>query len=101
MRHLLCEACGKDTPEGRRLVFEATPYEPAEWQRVVRGVARTPRPEQRVIYVNGEPFPQTPGQYECDRCNAPIAPGQPATCQTVWRADQAEPPAWEDEYLAE
>jgi hypothetical protein len=81
-------------------VFARTKYEPAEYARVVRGLARTPTPEQRLAFVNGAPIPFEPGQFECDSCNAVIKAGDPAVAVTVWLEGRQEPPAWEPDYLA-
>lgn len=101
MRHLLCGACGEryPIPGDDLLIYPASAIEPAEYGRVTKGRAATPRPEQRVMHVNAEPFPLEPGQYNCDDCNATIEPGDPVTCVTVWRADRPKPPAWEGAYL--
>lgn len=73
--------------------------EPAEHERVVRGLARRPTAEQRIVRVNDEPFQLGVAEYDCDRCSVCIAPGDPAVAWTVWRHDHLEPPAWEHEYL--
>lgn len=100
MRHLYCERCGERFPgEGVRELFARSQYEPAEYGRVVRGLARTPTPQQRTAFVNGVPLPLAAGQFECDFCNTTITPGAPVVAITAWREDQQEPPAWEQDYV--
>jgi hypothetical protein len=100
MKHMLCETCGaKYAPPGRRELFAATDYEPAEWGRVIVGAARHPQMEQRYMRVNDEVFPMSLEHYDCDQCNRPIRPGDPACCVTVWRTNRPEPPEWESGFI--
>jgi hypothetical protein len=85
MRHLLCATCAKDKQNGTRQIYARSPIgEPAEFERIVWGVAKTPTAEQRTMSVNGEPMTLTAGQFDCDLCNAPIRPGERACAQSVW-----------------
>jgi len=71
----------------------------AEYERVVYGTARQPQFHQRVVRVNEEPFQLNTTEYNCDRCDVSITPGEAAVAWTVWRADRSEPAPWEHEYL--
>lgn len=83
-----CAKCAKDKQAGTRKVFEASVWgEPAEYERVVKGIARAPRAEQRVVFINRAAYPMSQGQYDCDNC------------WTVWLDGMEEPAAWENEYL--
>lgn len=102
MRHLLCNrpGCGDRHVAGRRQAFAGTQFEAAEWIRVVKGQAKAPTPDQRVMHVNNEPIPLRPGQYECDFCGEPIRPGDGVTAVTAWQPSRrAEPEFWEAEYI--
>ncbi len=100
MRQLLCRACGWDQAPGRRMLLgRGALDEPAEYERVVRGLALRPAAEQRIVRVNDEAFQLGVEAYDCDRCSVHIAPGDSAVAWTVWRSDQLEPGAWEHEYL--
>jgi hypothetical protein len=99
MRHILCEGCaGKHSGEGRRMLLAATAFEPAEYERIMVGIARTPTPDQRVMTIGTEAMKLAPGYFNCDDCNERIMPGEPATARTVWVADR-EPAPWEHEFL--
>jgi hypothetical protein len=101
MRHLLCQKCAaRYLPEGTREVFKRTRFEPAEFQRLTVGIAGKPTAEQRTIFVNGDPIPQSLDFFECDECNAQINPGEQCAARTVWREDQGEIGKWEQEYFA-
>lgn len=100
MRQLQCENCAGDKLKaGRREAMAATKMEPAEWERVVWGVARIPTEAQRTAYFNGSPVGMSLAQFDCDYCSAAIVPGQRVAAWTVWKEGDPEPPAWEDEYL--
>lgn len=100
MRELWCDECGKRKEPGTRMVLEATlEGEPAEYERVVKGAARHPKPEERVVYVNNAAIPLDKDFYICDHCNAEIRPGTRAVTWTVWADGQLEPEPWEQEYL--
>jgi hypothetical protein len=100
MRHVYCASCGARWKEG---TYEALPAssigEAAEWARVIRGTATTPRPEQRIAYINDVPHQLEPGHYDCDGCATPIMPGDQAVCVTVWLAGRPTPPSWESDHL--
>jgi len=66
---------------------------------VVFGTARTPQPEQRILYINGVPQSLTAGEYTCDRCGTSILPGARCCCWSVWTAEQRQPEPWEGDYL--
>jgi hypothetical protein len=89
---------GKE-PSVRKILERSDIGEPAEFQRVVLGIARTPTPDQRWIAVNGvkEPLPLHP--YNCDGCNAEIKPGEECGAWSVWTEDMKEVPRWEDQYI--
>jgi len=102
MRHLLCArpGCGDRHQPGRRQAYAATPCEPAEWIRVLRGRAKAPTPAQRVATVNGTTVPLPVGHFDCDVCGQPIRPGDVATAVTAWQPYRhTEPPIWELAYL--
>jgi len=73
--------------------------EPAEYQRIVWGTAKLPRPEQRVMHINGVPTPMDPGEYTCDLCCASIKPGDRCCAQSVWLEGDERAPAWEHEFM--
>ena len=100
-RRLLCAACGERYRVGRyQLLAPSAIGKPAEWVRGVRGVARVPQPDQRVVYLNGAPEPLAGDHYDCDSCGDEIHPGDPCTAVTLWiPARQPEPTPWEDAYL--
>jgi hypothetical protein len=102
-RALLCVKCGRRYPDGRWTVPPG-PDGPAESTRTTTGRAKTPTTEQRTmtIYTDGHKertiLPLT--NYDCDLCNAPIAPRDRAKAVTVWQPSrQDEPGLWETEYL--
>lgn len=109
MRQMHCNACMKrpvfsDQPlrEGTYELLAANHAtgEPAEWVRVIHGIARPPRPATRMMYINGDPLPLPLDAYECDNCNVAIYPGDVASCVTMWQPPrQPEPPRWEEAYL--
>ena len=104
MQYLLCKACAeaKGKSAGTRLVFEATEFDPAEYERITWGIARQPLPEQRTIYVNGAPQqPMDLAYYNCDSCNAKIFPGEQCCTWTAWLKGRPEPADWESAYLGE
>jgi hypothetical protein len=98
-RQLQCEACAAQKKEGKRIACEAEGIMPAEWERVIWGVARHPRTEQRWMTINGDRMPLPMAAYNCDLCSAEIVPGQRACAWTIWADGMAEPPAWEDQFL--
>ena len=101
-RQLLCASCGHGKAAGVRTFFERSDLgEPAEYGRVVWGVARRPDTSQRVMTVNGAPI-QLPGDvYDCDGCGCAIRPGERACAQSIWTERQTPVPAWERAYLME
>ena len=105
MRHLLCEECGEDTTangprkEGTRILYPASIEGPAEYERVVWGVARTPQLSQRVIYMNGAPQQLTTDEYTCDRCGNSILPGAWCCAWSVWTDLRSVIEPWEAEYM--
>lgn len=108
MKQILCDACATlplfsraPLREGRyELMPKSDIGEPAEWARVEHGIAREPTAQQRTMYVNDVPMPLPPSFYNCDYCNADIAPGASAWCVTIWQpALRPEPPRWEDQFL--
>lgn len=100
MRHLHCAKCGARSTPGRRQAYAADVDGPAEWERIVRGRAKMPTPEQRDTNVNGTPVPLTLEHFDCDLCGDPIRPGDVATAITAWQPSrQQEPRYWEADYL--
>lgn len=100
MKRMWCAECGKDKQPGTRQVFERSEWgEPAEYERVVKGQARKPQAEQRVMFFNGAPIPLAEQHYDCDNCGEPIRPGDPAMTWTVWTEMMEEPAEWESQFL--
>jgi len=101
MRQALCAGCGKQYETGTREIYAKNDIgEPAEWARVMRGLANTPTPRQRTMTVNGAAFPLPIEHFDCDFCGTALMPGTPIVCVTVWQPErQQEPPIWETDYL--
>jgi len=98
--HLICPNCAQCyLPEGTRLIFSRTEFEPAEFQRLVTGLAKTPTKEQRQMKVMGEWIALDSSCYECDFCNTKILPGSKCAALTVWLDTQKEPKHWEDDFI--
>jgi hypothetical protein len=74
--------------EGARKLYEATAFEPAEYELVRWGTAKQPKPEQRVIRINGDLIQLSSDRWDCDGCNRPINPGDRACARTIWRDDE-------------
>lgn len=102
-RQLLCVDCAlRRLPAGTRRIQERSEEgEPAEYQRLVVGVAKAPNPETHVITVNEAVYPLDPSFYICDDCNAAIRPGDRCAGWTVWLEWMEEPPEWEGDFLEE
>ncbi len=102
MRHLLCAACVKDKPVGTRQIYAPSiSGEPAEFERVVVGTARTPLRSQRYIKVNDKREDLSLDFYNCDLCHAEIRPGDPCGTHTVWTEHTGPIVPWEHEYMAD
>jgi len=102
MRRVLCEECGsKYKSTLKELAYPRDPEtgEPAEYRRVLRGIAKSPSGDQRTIYVNNVPHHLDDSHYDCDTCNKEIKPGDKAVCLTVWSERHETPLLWENEYL--
>lgn len=105
MRHFQCWQCGRRATRGMvelsRGLYElpASGHDPAERYRIVSGVTKQPRAEDRTMKVNGEPLPLAPGHFDCDLCGAKIKPGERGTCVTGWPKSATEPPPWEHDYI--
>ena len=100
MRHVRCEDCMKDKQPGTRMIYPASDIgEPAEFERVLLGIARTPEAGQRWMSVNGERKPLPLQHFDCDGCGKPILPGETCGTWTVWTSDQGGIVPWEHEYL--
>ena len=99
--NLLCMECAAGKPEGSYQIYARSAWaEPAEYQRITRGVAGQPIREQRTIFINGAPQPVMDlAFYNCDLCCAPIHPGEQCAAQTVWIEGQGEPDLWEAAYF--
>lgn len=101
-RHLLCAECSDGKIAGSRQIMARSDLgEPAEFERVVFGIAIPPLPHNRILRVNGEPFPLPPDQYECDDCSAVIKPGDKACARSIWTSEMNPVPPWEHEYLTQ
>ena len=102
MRRVLCYACGmKYPPVGTRQIYEASNGEPAEFQRLIAGLAKQPQKAQRTIHINGIPEELSPEFYECDNCSAHIKRGDRCFAWSVWNEFMEEIPKWEHEYLTD
>jgi hypothetical protein len=89
---------GKAT--GSREIYARSPIgEPAEFERVTRGVAKIPDLAQRYMLLNGDRHELPPDSYNCDGCGCEIKPGEKCGTWTVWTESQREPPSWEGEYI--
>jgi hypothetical protein len=103
MMHVLCASCIElHGPSGERQIRPRSASisgEPAEYERVLRGIALTPQSTQRYILVNDTKKDLPLDYYNCDLCNAQIRPGEPCGTWTVWTDATGPIPAWEHEYL--
>jgi len=102
MRHVLCGKCldDKHKQPGTRLIYPRSDIgEPAEYERVMIGVAKTPQASQRYIAINGVKETLPLDVYNCDSCNADIRPGERTGTWTVWTEETGEPIPWESEYI--
>lgn len=100
MRVLLCAECGKRKKPGERII-PASADGPAEYERVVFGMARQPLASQRVIDVVTDHVQRLtlPNDYHnCDACNREIRPGDRCCAHSACIASGVLAP-WEDEYL--
>lgn len=99
-RQVWCGECGEKKRPGTRQIYAASPEgEPAEYERIVKGRAKQPKPEQRVMYINAVAHPLATDHFDCDDCSKPIYPGDLVTTWTVWVDGYPEPDNWEQEYL--
>lgn len=99
MRNVLCETCMQERgPSGTRQIF-AGGFEPAEYERVLRGVAKAPQSSQRYIKVNDERRDLPVEFYNCDSCNAEIRAGDRCGTWTVWTDVTGPIGDWEQEYI--
>lgn len=100
MRHILCAKCmeGK-TPGTRQTHARSDIGEPAEFERVVAGIAKKPRQIQRMISVNGVCSYLSLEFFNCDRCDGEIRPGDKAGAITAWTEATVLIAEWEREYL--
>lgn len=96
---LLCRQCGEGKEPGRRIALDATPEEPAEWERIVRGKAKPPTKENHYLSVGGDRYELPLDHYICDRCNGDIRPGDDAVAVTWWQEGRPEPVPWETKFL--
>src|ERR1041384_4552917 len=100
MRHLLCRECMNEKQPGTRQIYPRSAIgEPAEYERIVVGVARRPAKSQRWIAVNGEKEYLSTDFFNCDSCDAKIKPGDPCGAQTVWTETTGQISPWEHEYI--
>lgn len=110
MRKLLCESCGADKRPGlysRPAVYSGPDVGPGEVERVIRGRARKPTPEQRQVTFTSFELPASrtevaqldPSHYSCDLCGRDIAPGQVAVAWSAWEEGHPALPAWEESFL--
>ena len=99
MRHFQCIPCARPTRRGH-YTEPANSAGPAETYRVIEGIAKVPRAEDRQLTIGGESHPLAPGHFDCDLCGKPIEPGDRGVCITAWQSRrQLEPPAWEHDYI--
>jgi len=97
---LLCDECGsKYEPTLKKEVYARSDFEPAEYIRVIKGIAKIPTREQRMMYINGEPLPLDMDGYDCDMCHAKIMPDDKATCLTIWTERRPTPALWEKDFI--
>lgn len=100
MRHIRCAKCMEGKQEGTRQLYPRSEIgEPAEFERVVIGVARQPQRDQPWMSINGDKRDLPLEFYNCDGCNAQIKPGDRCGCWTVWTEDMGGIVPWEHEYL--
>ncbi len=96
---MLCDDCMENKQPGTRLLLAKSPIgQPAEYERVVRGIAKVPNPKDRYVQVNGVKHPLPPDHFDCDNCGAEIKPGDKAGTWTVWTEGRPIR-EWEHEYL--
>lgn len=100
-RRIICESCAqKHLPAGERQIYARSAIgEPPEFQRLVVGVAKSPNPADRVIYVNGQPFNLPEGHFNCDQCDAVIEPGDMCAARTFWCEGQDKAEGWESDFI--
>ena len=93
MRYILCPACAgnfKEHPDDvadgwllRRKEIKAIVPDDGSHRITIMAGSKTVHDEQVLIIV-------------CDKCNAEIPEGSPATCVTMWHGE--EPENWEERY---
>ncbi len=99
MRRVLCLKCAEGKTEGTRMLYPSNGLEPAEYERVVFGVAKPPLPKNRIAYLNGNPIQLEHNQYECDSCSAVIHIGDRCCAWSVWTDTTPLMMPWEHEFL--
>jgi hypothetical protein len=102
MRQVLCRNCGTKYPTSELKILlmpRSSIGEPAEYARVMKGLAKVPTKEQRTIHVNDIPMPLENGHYNCDLCMTKIYPDDNATCVTIWVEGQQVPNLWEHDFI--
>lgn len=90
-QNIHCLKCAQGKPEGI-----TQPY-PGEYQKVIRGAAKTRPQEARFVYVNSEPIRIDEDELICDLCNALIPVGEQCAAVTYGHSRNFEP--WEDSYI--
>lgn len=100
-RRVLCESCTeKKMPAGEREIYARCDEGPAEFQRLIVGVAKMPTAVSRFMTVNGKRIFLPPDQFDCDQCSAAIKPGDKCSAQTIWCEGQDKIEGWEEEFIA-
>lgn len=105
MRWIVCTACAqRKEPAGTREILARSPEgEPAEFQRLIYGIAKSPQLSQRRVVITRQAITETHqmdiSYYNCDSCNLIIHPGQLCACWSVWTDEQEPTAAWESEYI--
>lgn len=100
MRHLRCMSCMEGKQPGTREIYARSPIgEPAEIERVIIGVAKSPQPDQRWFSVNGKKRPLPLSHYNCDGCSKEIKPGDACGTWTVWTDDMEPVEEWESQFV--
>jgi len=85
---------------GTHLLYPRSPIgEPAEFERVMRGIAQMPTQDVRWMSVNGVKQNLPMDHWDCDGCGGPIKPGDRCGTWTVWTEEHGGIAPWEHAYL--
>lgn len=88
MRRIVCKTCGQK--------WIAASGEPGTKQRFIPGIAKKPGSAHGVT-VNGAFTPMP--ELVCDDCAAPLPPGTPCVCVSIWPGERGEMGPWEPQYV--